>query len=121
MMIKLRPISREQTFSVIPSFFNTTTLGSATVVLKETGTNQSDDSATFTVALSSNENYVEVSLTPSITFKEGQIYFFELKSVSDVYYRDLIYITANVNKNEVFTLPDNYNQYDDGDDKYVIL
>ena len=64
MMIKLRPISGEQTFSIIPSFFNTTTLGSATVVLKETGTNQSDDSATFTVALSSTENYVEVSLTP---------------------------------------------------------
>lgn len=121
MMIKLRPITGEQTFSIIPSFFNTTTLGSASVVLRETGTNQTDSSATFSVALSSNENFIELSLTPSITFKEGQIYYFELKSASEVYYRDLIYITVNVNKNEVFTLPDNYTQYDDGDDKYVVL
>jgi len=121
MMIKLRPITDEQTFSIIPSTFDAASLDSASLTLRETGTNITDTSATFTWNNHYSGNYIDISLTPSVTLKEGQIYSFELKSSTDVYYRDLIYITANVNKNEVFTLPDNYNQYDDGDDKYVVL
>jgi len=70
--------------------------------------------------LSSNENFVEVSLTPSVTFTEGQIYSFELKSETDVFYRDLIYITSQTNKNEVYKMPDTYTEYSH-DDEYVIL
>ena len=58
--------------------------------------------------------------TPSITFKEGQIYSFELKSETDVFYRDLIYITSQTNKNEVYKMPDTYTEYSH-DDEYVIL
>ena len=72
-MIKLRPISEEQTFSIIPVTYNTTVLGVADIVLEENGTSVTDESATFTVALSENGNFVEVSLTPSVTLKEGQI------------------------------------------------
>ena len=120
-MIKLRPITEEQTFSIIPSTYDANLLDLATVKLRETGTNVTDESLTFTWNSDYSLNYIEISLTPSITLKEGQIYSFELKSDTDVYYRDLIYITENINKNEVFTLPDNYNQYDDGDDKYIVL
>jgi len=119
-MIKLRPITTVQTFSIIPVTYNTTVLGTASVVLEENGTSVTDDSVTFSVALSDNENFVEVSLTPSVTFKEGQIYSFELKSETDVFYRDLIYITSQTNKNEVYKMPDTYTEYSH-DDEYVIL
>jgi len=121
MMIKLRPITGEQTFTIIPSTLNGDLLDDATITFRETGTNVTDNSATFTWDNHYSMNYIEISLTPSVTLKEGQIYSFELKSTTDIYYRDLIYITDNTNKNEVFTLPDNYNQYDDGSDKYVVL
>ena len=119
-MIKLRPRSEEQTFSISPVTQNTTVLGTADLVLEENGTNVTDESATLTVALSENGNFVEVSLTPSVTLKEGQIYSFELKSETDVFYRDLIYITSQTNKNEVYKMPDTYTEYSH-DDEYVIL
>lgn len=120
-VIKLRPISDAQTFSVIPSTFTSSDLDGASVTLVENGTNIVDDSATFTWALSSNENYIEVSLTPSVTLAEGQIYSFELGTATNVYYRDIIYITEETNKKDVYTLPNTYTQYDDGDDEYIVL
>ena len=120
-MVRLRPITGEQTFTIIPSTLNGDLLDDATITFRETGTNIVDTSVAFTWDSHYSLNYIEISLTPSLTLKEGQIYSFELKSNTDVYYRDLIYITANTNKNEVFTLPDNYKEYDDGDDKDVIL
>jgi len=41
-MIKLRPISEEQTFSIIPVTYNTTVLGTADLVLEENGTSVTD-------------------------------------------------------------------------------
>lgn len=120
-MIKLRPTPDAQTFSVIPSTFTSSDLDGASVTLVENGTNIVDDSATFTWALSSNENYIEVSLTPSVTLAEGQVYSFELGTATNVYYRDIIYITEETNKKDVYTLPNTYTQYDDGDDEYIVL
>lgn len=120
-MIRLRPIQTEQTFSIIPSTYNTTTLGDATLSLIENGTDVEDEGLSFSVALSSNGNFIEVSLTPSVTLKEGQIYTVTIKSNTDIYYRDLIYITAETSKKEVFTLPDNYNEYNSGKDEYIVL
>lgn len=120
-MIKLRPISGEQTFSVIPSSFVSTDLDGASITLVNDETKVDDDSVSFIWALSSNGNFVEISMTPSVTFEEGQIYSFELGTASNVYYRDLIYITAQTNKNEVYSLPNIYTQYDDGDDEYIVL
>jgi len=120
-VIKLIPTSEEQTFSVIPSTFVSTDLDGASVTLINDETKKSDDGLSFTWALSSNGNFVEISMTPSVTFEEGQIYSFELGTASNVYYRDLIYITAQTNKNEVYSLPNIYTQHDDGEDEYIVL
>ena len=56
-----------------------------------------------------------------MTLKEGQIYTLTIKSASDIYYRDLVYITEETSKKDVFTLPDIYNEYDDGNDEYIVL
>lgn len=120
-MIKLRPISEEQTFSIVPSSYDATTLNSATITLVENGTNVTDNSVTFTQTESANGNYIVVAMTPSVTFKEGQIYTLEMSTASDILYRDLIYITAKTNKKEVFTLPDNYDEYSTGTTEYIIL
>ena len=120
-MIKLRPISGEQTFSIVPSSYDATTLDSATITLVENGTNITDNSVTFTQAESANGNYIVVTMTPSVTFKEGQIYTLEMSTDTDILYRDMLYITAKTNKKEVFALPDNYNEYSTSTTEYIIL
>lgn len=118
-MIKLRPISGSQTFSVIPSSFASADLNAATLVLVNDETNVQDDNATWTWELSDNGNYVEVSLTPSVTFSEGQIYNLEISSNTDVYYRDNIFITADTNKKQVYSATD-VTEYVSGDNEYIV-
>ena len=103
-MIRLRPIETEQTFSIIPSSFASAELDLASITLTENGTSKAESNVTFTWAASSNGNYIEISLTPTITFKEDQIYTLELTTTTDVLYRDLIYITSKTNKKEVLTM-----------------
>ena len=120
-MIRLRPIQTAQTFSIIPSSYAAADLDAASITFVENGTGISDSSVSFTWALSANENFIEVTMTPSLTLKEGQIYTLTIKSGSDLYYRDLVYITEETSKKDVFTLPDIYDQYDDGNDEYIVL
>ena len=120
-MIKLRPISGAQTFSIIPSTFVSTDLDGASVTFINDETNVADISASFTWALSSNGNYIQVSLTPSVTLVEGQFYTFELGTTTDVYYRDIVYITTETNKKDVYSFPVIYDEYEDGNDEYIVL
>lgn len=120
-MIRLRPINTEQTFSIIPSSYASADLDSASISLIENGTNNSENNVTFTYAESSNGNFIEISMTPTITFEEDQIYTFELKTSNDVYYRDLIYITSETSKKDVFTLPDIYEEHSTGENEYIVL
>lgn len=105
----------------MPSSYDATTLNSATITLTENGTSIVDNSVTFTQSESSNSNYIVVAMTPSVTFKEGQIYTLEMATSDDILYRDMIYITEKTNKKEVFALPDTYTEYEDGTDEYIIL
>lgn len=120
-MIKLTPISEAQTFSIIPSTFQSTAWNGASVTFINDETNSEDEGASFTWALSENGNYIEIDLTPSVTLKESQIYTIEFGSSTDVYYRDIVYITEEVEKNRVYTLPTPYDEYDDGDNEYIVL
>jgi len=120
-VIKLRPIIGAQTFSIIPSTFVSTDWDGADVTFVNDETNTVDDGASFTWDLSDNGNYIEISLTPSATLTEAQIYSIEFGTSSDVYYRDIVYITEEVEKNRVYTLPDIYTEYNDGDDEYIVL
>jgi len=120
-VIRLRPIDTEQTFSIIPSSFATADLDSASLTLTENGTSKSESNVTFTWAASSNGNYIELSVTPTITLKEDQIYTIELTTTTDVLYRDLVYITSKTNKKEVFAYPERYTERNDGSDEYIVL
>ena len=120
-VIRLRPIDTEQTFSIIPSSFATADLDSASLTLTENGTSKSESNVTFTWAASSNGNYIELSVTPTITLKEDQIYTIELTTTTDVLYRDLVYITSKTNKKEVFAYPEHYTERNDGADEYIVL
>lgn len=119
-MIRLLPTDTEQTFSIIPSSFNSDDLDLASIVLTENGTNRSESNITFTWQLSIDANYIEISMTPTIELKEDQIYTFELNTTTDVLYRDLVYITSKTNKKEVFKYPERYTERDNGDE-YIVL
>jgi len=120
-VIRLLPTDTEQTFSIIPSSFASADLDSASISLVENGTNLSEADVTFTWAASSNGNFIEISITPTITLKEDQIYSIEIATTTDVLYRDLIYVTSKTNKKEVFAYPESYDEYSDGDDEYIVL
>jgi len=120
-VIRLRPIETEQTFSIIPSSFASADLDFASVTLTENGTNKSESNVTFTWAASANGNYIEISMTPTITLKEDQIYTFELNTSTDVLYRDMVYITSKTNKKESFKFPDAYDERGTGNDEYIVL
>lgn len=120
-MIRLRPIQTQQTFSIIPSSYASAKWDVATLSLVENGTRRSEDDVTFTYAASTNGNYIEVSITPTITLKEDQIYTLEVTTSDDVLFRDLVYVTSNTSKKEVFSYPDIYTEDADMDDQYIVL
>jgi len=120
-MIRLKPIATAQTFSIIPSSYLSLDLNAATLSLKENGTNKEEADVSFSWALSSNGNYVEITATPTITLVEGQTYTLSLSTVTDLLYKDLVYITTKDNKKEVFSLPDTYEEYDLGETEYIVL
>ena len=43
------------------------------------------------------------------------------KNDDDVYFRDLIYIAEQTNKNEVYSLPNIYKEYSSVEDEYIVL
>jgi hypothetical protein len=120
-VIRLRPIATAQTFSIIPTSFSTEDLDAASITIIENGTYNKETSVPFTYEASDNGNYIVITLTPTTTLKEDQIYSLELFTSSDVLYRDLIYITSKTNKKEVFSYPEQYTEHDDGEDKYIVL
>ena len=120
-MIRLRPIQTAQSFSIIPSSYASADWNGATISLIENGTNQTEADVTFSHTTSANGNYIVITLTPTITLKEDQIYTLEATTSTDVLYRDLIYITSNTNKREVFSYPDIYTEDAPMDDEYIVL
>lgn len=96
-------------------------LNAADITFVENGASVSDPSPSFTWAESSNGNFIEVTFTPSLTLKEGQIYTLTIKSDTDIYYKDLVYITTETSKKDVFTLPDIYDEYNPGKTEYIVI
>ena len=99
----------------------------------------------FIFSLSQNGNYIEVEMQTPLELKEGQIFTFTVKNDDDIFYKDLIYIGENkfdyiwslldedwnttekefidtqTSKKDVFTLPDNYDEYNPGKTEYIVL
>ena len=120
-MIRLRPIETQQTFSIIPSSYDSAKWDAATVSLVENGTNKTEDDVAFSYVESANGNYINVTVSPTITLKEDQIYTLKIEIVDDILYRDLVYITSDTSKTTVFSYPEIYDEYDSGDNEYIVL
>ena len=144
-MIRLQPIVEGQTFQIIPSSYDLTELNAATVTLVENGATAQeldgyDDvwsllnedwnttekyfvapETRIVCTLSSNGNFIDVYFETPLILKEGQIFTFTIKSSTDVFFKDLIYITDETSKKDVFTLPDIYTEYNAGKTEYIVL
>ena len=144
-MIRLQPIVEGQTFQIIPSSYDLTELNAATVTFVENGATAQeldgyDDvwsllnedwnttekyfvaaETRIVCTLSSNGNFIDVYFETPLVLKEGQIFTFTIKSSTDVFYKDLIYITDETSKKDVFTLPDIYTEYNAGKTEYIVL
>ena len=88
-MIRLKPISTAQTFSIIPSTYTNAKLSSSILSIRENGINKEEQEVDFTWSESSNGNFIEITMTPTLTLKEGQIYTLSINGVFDFKYRVL--------------------------------
>lgn len=144
-MIRLQPIVEGQTFQIIPSSYDLVELNAATVTLVENGVTAQEldgyddvwslvdedwnttekyfvmSETNIVCTLSSNGNFIDVFLETPLELKEGQIFTFTIKSSTDIFFKDLIYITEETSKKDVFTLPDNYTEYNAGKTEYIVL
>ena len=150
-MIRLKPISGEQSFTVIPSSYSGSDLIGCIVYItdEETKTvetfspandlewsdaifNWEDENRTWDYdettstegwlfALSSDENYVTITLLSTDSLKEGSRYRIEIKNETVVLFRDTIFVTSETDKKKVYSYPDVYKKYDDGKDTYIVL
>lgn len=150
-MIRLKPITTEQTFSVVPSTYSTADIVECLIYItdEETGVTNSYlpvrdlewdatqyaweetnfdwtfDETTATegwrFALSSNGNYLNITILSTSDLKEGSRYRIEIKSESTLVFRDTIFVTAETDKKKVYSYPGTYKKYDDGEDTYIVL
>lgn len=59
--------------------------------------------------------------TVGAKLKEDAIYTLELSTGTNVLYKDMVYVTANTDKKEVFSYPERYTERNDGSDEYIVL
>ena len=150
-MIRLKPITTEQTFSVVPSSYSATDLNSCIIYVTDEETrettshspandlvwdesvfNWEDENRTWDYdestatdgwrfALSSNENYLNITILSISGLKEGSRYRLEIKNTDLLIFRDTVFVTAETDKKKVYSYPTEYTKYDDGEDTYIVL
>jgi hypothetical protein len=150
-VIRLKPITTEQTFSVVPSSYSTADILECLIYItdeetnitqsylpvadlewefvdynwEETNFNWEFDESTATegwrFALSSNGNYLNITILSTTELKESSRYRIEIKNETLVLFRDTIFVTSETDKKKVYSYPDVYKKYDDGEDTYIVL
>ena len=148
-MIRLRPLTTEQTFSIIPSSYEIDDILNCTIYITNDETDQvysyiATGDLIFSIAeytwedanldwdsssgeegwvftLSENTNYINIKLLSPEGLIEGSVYKFEMKSDSLLLFRDTIFVSNETDKAKTYTYPDTYDQYDDGSDTYIVL
>lgn len=150
-MIRLKPITTEQTFSVVPSSYSTADVLECLIYITDEETNVTTsylpvrdlewdstsydwedtnfnwdfDETTATegwrFALSSNGNYLNITILSTSDLKEGSRYRIEIKNDTLLLFRDTIFVTAETDKKKVYSYPSEYKKYDDGEDTYIVL
>ena len=119
-MIRLLPTTSTQVVSIVPRDF--TNLTDIDVVITQDGTGTTQTLTGISASLSSNGNFVQVSIASSILVEENA-YYLEFTKGGDVWFRDKAYVTTQVDKDIVHTI--NEGAYDffegDSDNKYIVL
>ena len=92
------------------------------VVITEDGTGATQTLSDVSASLSSNGNFVQVSIASSILVEESA-YYMEFTKGGNIWFRDKAYVTTQVDKDIVHTI--NEGAYDffegDSDNKYIVL
>lgn len=146
-MIRLKPIAGTQSFYVIPSTYEDLDLASSIIYIEN---EESDVEKTysylnasiwstskqiwnlfpvvwnssnegFSYSFSENGNYLILSITSLDSPKEGSRYKIEMKNSSKVVFRDLIFVTEETDKKQVYSSSSNYKEYSNGDSNYIVL
>ena len=121
-MIRLSPTTNAQTISIIPRAY--TVASDLSMVIKEDGTKKTQTINDITSSLSTNGNFLQMSIAFTILTAENS-YSFELKQGSTLLFRGKAYCTSQTDNTTDHTLNSNkYNQYADPDEvaqKYIIL
>jgi hypothetical protein len=150
-VIRLKPISGEQSFTVIPSSYSGADLNECIVYItdEETKTvtthspsgdlvwdeaifNWEDENRTwdydeetategFLFTLTADQNYMTITILSIDGLKEGSRYRIEIKNENKVLLRDTIFVTSETDKKKVYSYPSTYKKYDDGEDTYIVL
>jgi|TARA_B110000967_G_C18819391_1_gene527828 hypothetical protein len=116
-MIKLQPITTEQTISILPRVYST----SVTMSLRDDSTNTSV-SITPSAVLSGNY----VNLTAIFDLKEGRFYDLKVIEISstDIVYKDKIFCTAqstDQSNNEYYSVNKDTYIENGGNNDFIIL
>lgn len=121
-MIRLSPTTNSQSISIIPRAY--TVAANLSMVIVEDGTRKTQTINNITSSLSSNGNFLQMSIAFTILTSESS-YSFELKQGTTLLYRGKAYCTSQTDNTTDHTLNSNkYNEYvgtDTDDQKYIIL
>ena len=120
-MIRLLPNTNEQVFNIVPRDiplegfpFNDISL-----VVVEDGTSKKETINDIVATL--NGNFVSVSVTFSILTDENS-YYLEFSKDNSLWFRDKAYVTSQTNDETIHTInTSKYNQYNSGEDEYIVL
>jgi hypothetical protein len=73
-------------------------------------------------AVSTNGNYLNITILSTTDLKEGSRYRLEIKNADTTVYLEIpIFVTAETDKKKVYSYPTEYTKYDDGEDTYIVL
>ena len=121
-MIRLSPTTNAQSVSIIPRLY--TVASNLSMVIVEDGTRETQTINNITSTLSTNGNFLQMSIAFTILTAESS-YSFELKQGTTLLYRGKAYCTSQTDNTTDHTLNANkYNEYvgtDTDDQKYIIL
>ena len=121
-MITLSPTTDSQTISIIPRAY--TVASNLSMVIVEDGTRKTQTINSISSSLSTNGNFLRMSI-PFTILTEESTYSFELKQGSTLLFRGKAYCTSQTDNTTDHTLNSNkYNQYEDPSEvaqKYIII
>lgn len=121
-MITLLPTTNAQAISIIPRTY--TVASNLSMVIIEDGTRKTQTINNITSTMSTNGNFLQMSLAFSILTVENS-YSFELKQGTTLLFRGKAYCTSQTDNTTDHTLNSNkYNQYtgtDTGSQKYIVI